>query len=98
MPWTPEFWIYKKNFEMLRPALAEVEDVVAFRFNVAEKEGVVVGVEVESSSLHEKLHDALKEVPHWIINGESGYGPECCKEWGDSFEIDFAALMTGKSR
>lgn len=77
MPWMPEFWIERKDYDALESQLKYFD---AWEFSIAGKSGVVLSAG-ECNQPHYHLHEIIRNVPHWILNSEGG-GCSTCGEWG----------------
>lgn len=88
MSWTPTFFVKKKDFYNFKSSICAIDsdDLGAWEFSIDGVQGVVISAG-ESSYSNRELHDVIKGLPHWILNGE---GEACgnCHDWGDKIELD----------
>lgn len=78
MSWTPDFLITRTDFESLRTSLSKYN---CFEFKIENSEYIILNAG-ETSQSHRELHEIIKDVKHYLVNGE---GETClnCVEWGE---------------
>lgn len=82
MSWTPDMMIRRSDYETIKK---QIPSHNGWAMRVLRTDMVVLNGG-ECSIPNRDLHDALKHVEHWIINGEGSACSECVC-WGESLAI-----------
>ncbi len=66
----------------------KIAEIQAYEFSIAEHPGIVLFVHEGSNNEYGALHNEIKSVSHWILDGDQ-CGCNNTKNWGKSIDIEY---------